>query len=94
MALSLNLSSQSLQYQIGGTVPTAQSLVLNFDFYTIISLPEGYDNYKIDYIINSGNYQWLDLSSADILENNEINKLKDNKFHKINARSFTKKNNS
>ena len=55
MALSLNLSSQSLQYQIGGTVPTAQSLVLNFNFHRILIPSEEYNNFKIDYIINSGN---------------------------------------
>ena len=80
MALSLNLSSQSLQYQIGGTVPTAQSLVLNFNFFTIIRLLERYDNYKIDYIINTGNYQWLDLSGAYV---NGSYILIDNKYLKI-----------
>ena len=48
MALSLNIASQSLEYQIGGTTPTAESLVLNFggDFHT--QYPT-YSNFIIKY---------------------------------------------
>ena len=50
MALSLNLSSQSLQYQIDGTVPTAQSLVLNIGSSLASQYP-GFLNYRIKYYI-------------------------------------------
>lgn len=62
MALSLNLSSQSLQYQIGGTVPTAQSLVLNFGGNFSTQYPT-YSNFRIKYYIDSTN---VTLSGDDV----------------------------
>ena len=72
MALSLNLSSQSLQYQIGGTVPTAQSLVINFGRFLSAQYP-GYTNLKLLCIINTGLEEWISISGSDVLVNNEIN---------------------
>lgn len=72
MALSLNLSSQSLQYQIGGTVPTAQSLVLNIGGFLSAQYP-GYTNLKLLCIINTGSEEWISISGSDVLVNNEIN---------------------
>jgi hypothetical protein len=63
MALSLNLSSQSLQYQIGGTVPTAQSLVLNFGGFLSVQY-SSYSNVKLRCIIHSGIEEWAGISSA------------------------------
>lgn len=72
MALSLNLSSQSLQYQIGGTVPTAQSLVINFGGFLYVQY-SSYSNVKLRCIINSGIEEWASISGSDVLVDNEIN---------------------
>jgi hypothetical protein len=72
MALSINLSSQSLQYQIGGTVPTAQSLVLNFGGF-LSAQYSSYSNVKLRCIINSGIEEWAGISGSDVLVDNEIN---------------------
>ena len=53
MALSLNLSSQLLQYQIGGTVPTAHSIIIYFGGHISNQYPD-YTNIKVKCIINSG----------------------------------------
>lgn len=67
MALSLNIASQSLEYQIGGTAPTAQSLVLNFGGNFSTQYPT-YSNFRIKYYIDSTN---VTLSGDDVstLEN-------------------------
>ena len=46
MALSLNLSSQLLQYQKGGTVPSAQSIIIYFGGHISNQYPD-YTNKKV-----------------------------------------------
>lgn len=90
MALSLNLSSQSLQYQICGTVPTAQSLVLNIGSSLASQYP-GYVDYRIEYIIDknqvtiSGN----EVSSiSNTINHNVTSALLDINFNNLDTLSI------
>ena len=53
MALSLNLSSQSLQYQIGGTPPLAENVII--DFGGLLSEQYTYEQVRLKYYINMEN---------------------------------------
>lgn len=90
MTLSLNISSQSLQYQIGGTVPTAQSLVLNIGSSLASQYP-GYVDYRIEYIIDknqvtiSGN----EVSSiSNTINHNVTSALLDINFNNLDTLSI------
>jgi hypothetical protein len=49
MALSINITSQSVEYSTGGSIPTTQNLTLS------ISTSEyNYNSYKLYYFINNG----------------------------------------
>ena len=69
MALSLNLSSQSVEYSTGGSIPTTQNLTLS------ISTNEyNYNSYRLFYFINQtrASQEWLSISGPNILQGNEI----------------------
>ena len=72
MALSLNLSSQSVEYSTGGSIPTMQNLILNAGKYEI-QYP-GYASYKLRYYINNGStsINWLDIAGPNVIDAQEI----------------------
>lgn len=71
MALSLSLNSQNLEYQIGGSLPTANNITIYFGGILANQYP-GYQNVKMKCIINSGQNEWVNITGISVGENNEI----------------------
>lgn len=73
MALSINITSQSVEYSTGGSIPTTQNLILNPGKY-LIQYPN-YVSYKLKYYINNGSttVNWLDIAGPYVIDEQEIN---------------------
>ena len=72
MALSINITSQSVEYSTGGSIPTTQNLILNPGNY-LIQYPN-YVSYKLTYYINNGSttVNWLDIAGPYVIDEQEI----------------------
>ena len=72
MALSINITSQSVEYSTGGSIPTTQNLILNPGKY-LIQYPN-YVSYKLTYYINNGSttVNWLDIAGPYVIDEQEI----------------------